>query len=218
MTPPNTTKENGPTKILIIGASYAGLAAGLNLLDLCQGRSARFSSRDSSSSSSSSVAEKQDGTLGVKSEVLIKIVDERDGFYHLIGTPLALASTTYASKAWHTISSIPALHDPSISFLQGSAIHINPSTKTATVKLATSNAGKEGDEIEEGYDFLVAASGLRRKWPTVPQSLTREEYLRECKGHIEKVTSGETKEMGGVVVVGGGSSILPSPLSHFPFL
>lgn len=59
--------------------------------------------------------------------------------------------------------------------------------------------------IEEDYDFFVGASGLRRAWPVVPQSLTKEDYLNETLGHISLVKSAKR----GVVVIGGGKSNLP---------
>lgn len=57
-------------KVLVIGASYGGLAAALNLLDLCSGRAARFKPADD--------------TLELKAplpiSVEIRLVDERDGY------------------------------------------------------------------------------------------------------------------------------------------
>ena len=51
------------------------------------------------------------------------------------------------------------------------------------------------------YDFLVAATGLRRVWPVVPQSLGRKQYLIEVEEHIHNVANARD----GVVVVGGGA-------------
>ena len=56
-----------PYKVLVIGGSYGGLAATLNLLDLCHGRPCRFSGESESS-------ERE------KIPVQITIVDERDGY------------------------------------------------------------------------------------------------------------------------------------------
>lgn len=68
-----------PTKILVVGGAYAGLACGLNLLDLCQGKAARFSPRDAVKE-----GDEKDDVFGVKSEVEIRVVDERDGYCTLI--------------------------------------------------------------------------------------------------------------------------------------
>jgi pyruvate/2-oxoglutarate dehydrogenase complex dihydrolipoamide dehydrogenase (E3) component len=51
------------------------------------------------------------------------------------------------------------------------------------------------------YDYFVAATGLRRVWPVVPQSLTRKQYLLEVEDHIHAVANAKH----GVVVVGGGA-------------
>ncbi len=54
------------TEVLVIGASYGGLAAALNLLDLCSGKIARSAAGDSAQP--------------VISPINIAVVDERDGF------------------------------------------------------------------------------------------------------------------------------------------
>ena len=77
-------------RILIVGGCYAGLAAATNLLDLCDGLPPRFAPN----------AE----YLKRRVPINISIADERDGYYHLIGSPLALASETYAEKVWVKLS------------------------------------------------------------------------------------------------------------------
>lgn len=197
-----------PHKVLVIGASYAGLAAGLNLLDLCVGKPSRFSPKDASSE-----------VKAHQIPVEIKFVDERDGFCknsvrycwglnliliaryadHLIGSPLALASKEYASKAWTKFEDIPALHAPGLNLVRGTVLRVDCERKVALI--SDPGAGKE---FEESYDYLVASSGLRRAWPAVPQSLRREKYLAEVNDHIEKVKNAPK----GVVVIGGGESPL----------
>lgn len=51
------------------------------------------------------------------------------------------------------------------------------------------------------YDFFVAATGLRRAFPVVPQSLTRKQYLVEAENQIKACDNAKH----GVVVVGGGA-------------
>jgi hypothetical protein len=71
-TQPEARWAEAPWKVLVVGGSYAGLAATTNLLDLCEARSPRF-------------------TLGTASDcgpkdkvsVEITIVDERDGYCEL---------------------------------------------------------------------------------------------------------------------------------------
>lgn len=57
-----------PFKVLVLGGSYGGLAAALNLLDLCNGRSSRFAAEPF-----------QPGKFG-RVPVDITLVDERDGY------------------------------------------------------------------------------------------------------------------------------------------
>lgn len=56
-----------PFKVLILGGSYGGLSAALNLIDLAEGRAAR---------QGNGVVPGHDGKVPVD----ITIVDERDGF------------------------------------------------------------------------------------------------------------------------------------------
>ena len=61
-----------PTRVLVVGGAYAGLAAALNLQDLCRGLPARC-------------AEPEEGEHVEKPQfaVDITIVDERDGYCEL---------------------------------------------------------------------------------------------------------------------------------------
>lgn len=63
-----------PVKVLVIGGSYGGLAAALNLLDLCKGRTAGFSGSRFFSHKESAC-----GKGGSNLPIEIKVVDERDG-------------------------------------------------------------------------------------------------------------------------------------------
>ncbi|CZT53404.1 related to pyridine nucleotide-disulphide oxidoreductase AMID-like [Rhynchosporium secalis] len=173
-----------PIKILVIGGSYGGLSAALNLYDLCNGKEARATRYDPK------------GASGELIPIEIKIVDERDGYYHLIGSPLALASEDYAKKNWVRFADLPALQLPCISWAQGSVVSIDTETKAATI--ADNILGKE---YAESYDYLVVASGLKRQWPAVPQASTRKAYLSEVATHIREVK--DAKE--GVIVIGGGA-------------
>ena len=58
-----------PYRVLIIGGSYAGLAAAANLLDLSEGRPPRFNP-----------TLERDANLRYKVPVQITVVDERDGY------------------------------------------------------------------------------------------------------------------------------------------
>ena len=119
---------------------------------------------------------------------------------HTIGSPLALASESYAQKCWVKYDEIPALRSPNIRVLQGTMQSVNQSRKVATY---VKRGGTETSELQ--YDYFVAAAGLRRVWPVVPQSLRKKQYLFEVGDHIRATT----KAKHGVVVVGGGKS--PNP-------
>ncbi|ROV89161.1 hypothetical protein VSDG_08892 [Cytospora chrysosperma] len=176
--------QTEPFKVLILGGCYAGLSAALNLIDLSEGRAAR---------QGNGVVPAHDGKIPVD----ITIVDERDGYYHLIGSPLALADEAYSSKAWVKYDGIPALKAPKISsIIQGTARNVDLANKRATVLDTATQT-----ERELTYDYLVVGTGLRRVWPVVPQSLTRKQYLVEAGSHIKSVGNAPD----GVVVVGGGA-------------
>ncbi|KAI9039413.1 FAD/NAD(P)-binding domain-containing protein [Aspergillus affinis] len=174
-----------PFKVLVIGGSYAGLAATLNLFDLCQGRRRRFSLDPADEGPQRTVP------------VQITIVDERDGFYHLIGVPLAIASQDYAHAIWKTFDDIPALQTPAIRRIQGRVVSVDCETKTARIEGIT----KGRPVTEEKYDYLIACSGLRRDWPSAPRSLTRQDYIAEATRWVEDVKNATQ----GVVVIGGGA-------------
>lgn len=119
---------------------------------------------------------------------------------HLISSPLALASGEYAPKAWTNFRDIPALKD--IHFIQGSVKNVDCDKKQAVV-----TESETGSSLGLEYDFLVAATGLRRVWPVVPQAKSRQAYLSEAAEHIEAVR----KARDGVVVIGGGKEFLTCP-------
>ncbi|KAF5022061.1 hypothetical protein F66182_5888 [Fusarium sp. NRRL 66182] len=172
-------------RVLILGGCYAGLSAALNLLDLSQGLSPRMDPEPYIHHPELP-----------RFDIEITIVEEKDGYYHVIGSPLALAESEYAKKNWVKFSDTPGLQDPSINIIQGSVTKVDPASKTATV---AAHLTKEESTLE--YDYLVCATGLRRVWPVVPQSLTRKQYLLEAENHINAVHNAKH----GVVVVGGGA-------------
>ncbi|KAL2868798.1 putative pyridine nucleotide-disulfide oxidoreductase AMID-like [Aspergillus lucknowensis] len=179
---PSFDEPQTPFKVLILGGSYAGLAAALNLMDLCHGRRNRFS-----------IDEADKGT-GRKIPVQVTIVDPRDGYYHLIGQPLALSSQKFAETFWVKYADIPALQTPNIRCVQGSISSLDCGSKTATITTAKGT-------IHEPYDYLITCTGLRREYPSAPRSLTREKYLAETAENLANVRDASR----GVVVIGGGA-------------
>ncbi|KAJ4291440.1 hypothetical protein N0V88_006033 [Collariella sp. IMI 366227] len=181
-----------PFRVLIAGGAYAGLSAALNLQDLCRNLPPRCGPKPVE-------GETQPQVNRPLFNADITIVDERDGFYHLIGTPLGLASDAYASKCWVKYDEIPALQSPNIRVLQGSMKSVDLARKVATYLPHGAAASDAASELQ--YDYFVAATGLRRVWPVVPQSLKRKQYLFEMGDYARETTAGKH----GVVVVGGGA-------------
>ncbi|KAK2603695.1 hypothetical protein QQS21_004169 [Conoideocrella luteorostrata] len=173
-----------PWRVVIIGASYAGLSAAANLLDLCTGRPARFSCP---------FPENHQRQTDIPVQIII--LDERDGFFHTVGAPLALADPKYASKFWTLTHDIPGLKHPWVTFIHGSACAVDVQGKKLTL-LASGSAKRSSLQ----YSYLIVASGLRRPWPVVPQSLRKLDYENEAVGHVERL-----KEGGEIVVIGGGA-------------
>lgn len=58
-----------------------------------------------------------------------------------------------------------------------------------------------GEGLQFPYDYFIAATGLRRARPSVPQSLSKAEYLQETGKHIAALEGSRDP----VVIVGGGA-------------
>ncbi|KAJ5131564.1 uncharacterized protein N7515_007603 [Penicillium bovifimosum] len=171
-------------RVLVIGGSYGGLAAALALIDLSQGRVPRFDCSPDSKAPAHRIP------------IQITVVDKRDGYFHLIGSPKALACEKFASKAWTRFQDIPGLKYPGLAFIQGTVASVDFNGKVAHIVDAETKNNRT-----EPYDYLIAGSGLRRTFPTVPQSLHRNDFLQEAKDHMSDVKHARD----GVVVVGGGA-------------
>ncbi|KAI1191222.1 FAD/NAD(P)-binding domain-containing protein [Nemania serpens] len=158
-------------RVLIAGGCYGGLSAAINLLEKCD-------------------------TLDSPISVDITIVDERDGYFHIIGSPLAMASKEYAEKAWVEYKHVKILQRPNVTFVQGTVANVDCENKRATILDRWTQKTRV-----ENYDFFIAATGLRRVWPVVPQALTRETYLAEVGAHCDRVLNSTAP----ILVVGGGA-------------
>ncbi|CAG7920245.1 unnamed protein product [Penicillium olsonii] len=171
-------------RVLVIGGSYSGLAAALSLIDLSNARVPRFTYNPEAKPPTHRIP------------IQITVVDKRDGYFHLIGSPKALACKKFAAEAWTRFQDIPGLKSPDLSFIQGSVSSVDFQNKVAHIVDSETKANRT-----ESYDYLIAGSGLRRSFPTVPQSLKRDEFLKEAEEHMASVE--EARD--GVVVVGGGA-------------
>ncbi|ETS83918.1 hypothetical protein PFICI_05794 [Pestalotiopsis fici W106-1] len=161
-----------PYKVFVAGGCYAGLSCAIHLIERCDSRT--------------------DSPIHVK----VTIVDERDGYYHLIGSPLAFSDKKYAEKAWVEYKDVKILQRPDVEFVHGSVVSIDPAAKTATIRESA-----DQHERTQEYDFFIGATGFRRAFPVVPQAQSRKAWLIEANRHIDAVTSYSDP----VLVVGGGA-------------
>lgn len=108
-----------------------------------------------------------------------------------------MASKEYAEKAWVEYKHVKILQRPNVTFVQGTLANVDCENKRATILDRRTQKTRV-----ESYDFFVAATGLRRVWPVVPQALTRETYLKEVGAHCDRVLNSTAP----VLVVGGGET------------
>ncbi|EGX89573.1 pyridine nucleotide-disulfide oxidoreductase AMID-like, putative [Cordyceps militaris CM01] len=183
---PSASNSATTIRVLVAGGSYAGLAVAVNLLDLHRGVSPRMHPEP--------FAPAQDWP---QFNFQITVVDERDGFMHIVGAPLAMADAAYRDRAWARFRDMTDLDADNVTFVHGSLSHVDCAAKTATVLPHGSRHAPTTIE----YDYFCAATGYRRVWPVVPQALTYDDYLVETQAHIDTAARAQH----GVLVVGGGA-------------
>lgn len=83
-------------------------------------------------------------------------------------------------------------------YIQGTVSSIDAAVKEATVIDIDTKMPRK-----LAYDFFVAATGLRREWPSAPRSLRRKNYVFEAESQIAAMAA--TAGHGGTVIVGGGA-------------
>ncbi|KAF8536500.1 pyridine nucleotide-disulfide oxidoreductase-like protein [Trichophaea hybrida] len=173
-----------PKHILILGGAYAGLSTVVNLQKLLSG------------------APHQPGPYNLptvpklpRTPPRITILDERDGIYHTVGTPLVHTSpdvSTTVPRAWKKFADIPYLRD--VLIVQGRVERVDPKRKEVVY---TSPTG----EKSMAYDYLVCATGLQRDWPAQPRATTKEEYIRDAIALVAGLVDAKER----IVVIGGGA-------------
>lgn len=184
-------KPKPTNRVLVIGGNYAGLSAVVNLLQLAYG----------GAHAPSIVPFPELDGKALDTDVEVTLVDERDGWYHTIGSPLALADANYGDKAWTKYEDIPAIQHKSVKVMQGSVSSLDCAGKVATIQTAA------GESTTVDYDYAICCSGLRRDHPTVPQKLNKDDYLDECKEYIDQVRAVDES----IIIIGGGTLLSPSP-------
>ncbi|CAN9169052.1 unnamed protein product [Alternaria alternata] len=181
---------SNPHRVLIVGCAYGGISAAINLLDYSQGKARQ------------SVYPGPD-FQGVRSRrgVEITVIDERDGYFHSVGAPLAHVTPKYTTHMWKRFSHLNELKHPNLHFKHGNVKNINPEAKVAEW------CDRNGKTQQQAYDYLVMATGLKRHFPAVPKSGSFEEYQTDSKAFIAKITGGDPSKCEGrrVVVIGAGA-------------
>ncbi|KAK2745117.1 hypothetical protein FQN57_004024 [Myotisia sp. PD_48] len=176
--------------ILVVGAAYGGLWAVMNILNLCDGNP-QFPA----------IIPVPEIKLSPNVKPRITILDERDGIFHSMGTPLLHVEHGLIEKAWVRFEEIPALQRDNVIIQQGSLAEIDPLQKRAYWKAYKSQADESNKVIN--YDYLIAATGLTRDWPIVPKSLTYAGYTQDANSHIAQIKNCTDEYP--VVVIGGGA-------------
>lgn len=106
-----------------------------------------------------------------------------------------MVSEEYSQKVWTEYSALEILQHPSVKYMQGKLASVSPESKEAVILPFNSETPST-----VGYDFFVAATGLHRAWPVVPQALTKSEFLADVKRQVKAIQDAKD----GVVVIGGG--------------
>jgi NADPH-dependent 2,4-dienoyl-CoA reductase/sulfur reductase-like enzyme len=177
-----------PKHILIVGGAYAGLSTVINLQKIL------------------SEAPHQAGPYNLPAvqklpriPPKITILDERDGIYHTVGTPLVHTSpdvSTTVPRAWKEYAEIPYLKD--VLVVKGRVERLDPKRKEVVYTFA-------GEEKSMEYDYLVCATGLQRDWPAQPRATTKEEYIRDATALVKELVDAKER----IVVIGGGLFLKP---------
>jgi NADH dehydrogenase FAD-containing subunit len=184
-----TVNNLQPFRVIIVGGSYAGLSVLQNVLRLNNGEPLIQALPPGNGPDLPLDAR-------VRRGIHITLIDERDGFFNTIGAPLAHVARSYVQPFWRRFLDIKALQRPDITILQASLKHVDLEKKRLNVIEVTTGVNQT-----ESYDYLVLATGLKREFPIAPSDLSKEQYLRAAKRHIDGI---ENAKGGTAVVIGGG--------------
>ncbi|KAF1970785.1 FAD/NAD(P)-binding domain-containing protein [Bimuria novae-zelandiae CBS 107.79] len=184
---------SAPHRVLVVGCAYGGISAVVNLLDCAQGKGLR----ESYIPETTYFKNKRS-----KQGVEITVLDERDGYFHSVGAPLAHVAPKHTVNMWKRFSHCNELRQSNLHFRHGSLKRVDPEAKVAEWQ------DRNGKTQHQAYDYLVMATGLKRHWPAVPKSGSYEEYLKDGKAFISKIVGGDPQnpqEGRRVVVIGAGA-------------
>ena len=178
------SNANKPHRVLVVGGSYGGLSFIVNLLDLIDGKPARLT-HDSLPDFAGRTSQR-----GVE----ITLLDERDGFFHTVGAPLAHTAKQHVVSFWKEFSALKELRHPSLTTARGRIDQLDCEARRANLTNLTSGVTSHLD-----YDHVLVATGLRRQWPIVPESHSKDRYVMDALQHINTLEASKR-----VVVIGGG--------------
>ncbi|KAJ5108241.1 hypothetical protein N7456_004916 [Penicillium angulare] len=174
-------------KVVIVGCSYAGMSAALTLVALKGDGQIPFASWGDYAHLKMAPSAK---------DFDITMVDERDGFFHSVGAPLAHISPEKTKVMWKLYEGFSELKRPDIDFVQGTVTSIDSENQMIIYQ------APEGKSQPLNYDYVVISSGLQRPWPVVPRAKQLTSYLTDASTFTQRIT--EAQKLG-VVVIGGGA-------------
>ncbi|KAJ6127595.1 hypothetical protein N7523_003207 [Penicillium sp. IBT 18751x] len=183
----NSNEKSRGYNVLILGASYAGMAAASTLLALKEGRAMPLAAYGKYTHL------KQAPRMP---SLKLTLLDERDGFFHTVGTPLAHISTKQAAHMWKLYSGFSRLERSGVNFIRGSAVQLDAPRQNLRYR------GVNGTEHFISYDYLLVATGMRREWPVVPRSSSFSGYFKDAVSSRNLIAAAEKL---GVAVIGGGA-------------
>ncbi|KAK7611881.1 hypothetical protein BKA81DRAFT_375608 [Phyllosticta paracitricarpa] len=179
---PGDTSGQEPHRVLVVGGAYAGVAAVLTLLDGADGK----------------LATGEPPLPRLRKRIQVTLIDERDGFFHAVGTPLAHVAQESVSALWLRYQSISRLQRDDVKIRHGRVLSVHPENLCVTF----ADLDDDGKYATLEYDFLILASGLARQWPAIPKANTYDEYVQDALNHISSIRSAACKT---VAIIGGGA-------------
>ncbi|KAK8168813.1 hypothetical protein BKA80DRAFT_267990 [Phyllosticta citrichinensis] len=192
--PGNASTSQKPHRVLLVGGAYAGVATVLTLLDGVDGK----------------LATGEPPLPRLRKRVEVTLIDERDGFFHAVGTPLAHVAQASVSPMWLRYQSISRLQRDDVRIVHGRVSSVHPENLCVTF----SDLDNDGKDTTLEYDVLILASGLARQWPSIPKANSFDEYVDDALKHISHIRNAKCET---VAVIGGGAVGIEfaSEIKHF---
>ncbi|GLA77808.1 hypothetical protein AtubIFM55763_009999 [Aspergillus tubingensis] len=68
-------------------------------------------------------------------DLRITIIDERDGFFYTVGSPLAYSSPVHSAAMWRLYRGFPTLNRPDVNFVRGTVVRVKPLNQTLVYQI-----------------------------------------------------------------------------------